>query len=504
MNTRPTPLLSIGTRLGAVFGVLVALLTALCLIVVLHLRSIRDDAGRLLEESREASLASRLLVLVQTFEEQLEFGADAPAPAVQKSLSSRLDAIRSILASLAGGPRDHVDPSRTEHQVEEIRLLATIETELAAVETAVSDPTRLHGAKLLAQARELAAILAEETHSEAQTANDDLLMHTSAAVTALVIAVAAAAIALCAALWFVWRGVVMPIRDLRDATLRLGQGQFVMPAGATRRRDEIGALSRAFEDMARRVSAAQEDLQQRVATRTRELMRAARFADLGVLAAGVAHEINNPLASIASCAEGLERRVARGEVAPAEQRDYLRTIASEAYRAREITGRLLAMARHDGGANATIDLGRSLRQAELMVRHQFEGSGVRLRIEAPDQGPFVHGDAGAIMQVFVNLIGNARDASPRGGEVIVCVRDEGADGVTIVVEDQGAGVPDELVDKIFDPFFTTKAPGEGTGLGLALVAAIVASHHGRIGVERTAKGGARFVVRLPAPAELAP
>jgi two-component system NtrC family sensor kinase len=292
------------------------------------------------------------------------------------------------------------------------------------------------------------------------------------------------------------RSIVLPIRRLTARVEELGRGPIGAPGSPLRSRDEIGVLARTFEEMASRVSLTQESLQERVEARTRELIRAARYADIGVLASGVAHEINNPLASIASCAEGLQRRLASGPVAADEQADYLGTIASEAYRARGITSRLLALARADRGAVDYVDLEPLLAQVEAITRHSLAERSVRLMLDvgAPDLG--CRGVAEELLQALVNLIRNAMDASPAGGAVRVGVHASGG-SVEIAVEDDGPGIPPGDEERIFDPFFTTKPPGRGTGLGLALVAAIAEAHAGRVDVGRADSGGARFTLVLP-------
>jgi len=299
---------------------------------------------------------------------------------------------------------------------------------------------------------------------------------------------------LCATLLLVLRTVVHPLRALRRRAEAVGRGDFG-PGPRFESRDEIGELARSFDEMAGKVAATQVALEDRVATRTRDLARAARYADLGVLAAGVAHEINNPLASIASCAEGLQRRIDRGTLDPREQADYLGTIVSEAYRARDITQRLLTLARNETQSFARIELPDLLEEVRRVTRHPLERRHVSLELES---GPplAVHGNAGELLQALVNLVLNARDASPEGGVVKLSTRRSGPLAV-IDVDDQGPGVPDQLVQRVFEPFFTTKAPGEGTGLGLSLVASIIESHEGTVLVSRSPSGGARFRLHLP-------
>jgi signal transduction histidine kinase len=247
--------------------------------------------------------------------------------------------------------------------------------------------------------------------------------------------------------------------------------------------------------MAGELQGMRAELEQRVEQRTREFVRAARLAGLGTLAAGIAHEINNPLASIASCAEGLERKLRNGGTTPEQQRDYLQIIAKEAYRAHEITSRLLEFARSDPGSPVTFAFGDLMRGIDVLLESRLRGRALRLELGCDPDLPPIRGHPSECKQVVLNLLHNAIDASPRGGTIRLTCRREGTEAV-LEVEDQGPGIPPEQIDRIFDPFFTTKEPGKGTGLGLAIVHRIVEAHGGHIEAHNTG-GGALFRVRVP-------
>jgi len=488
---------SLNKKLGLLYLGVLALLAGVCAVVVLQLVSMREDADRLLEESRELALAKDLDAHFESIDMLLRLRTSNPEDeVVHDLLETQLADVRAILTEMDAGPEHGDDPSRLEHQNEELELTGTIQRGLRVLDKRIDSPSELDAEEhaMVARMRQVGQELRRETDEEAEHATDDLRARSRRAVRTMAWTVVLVALALSATLLLVLRAVVFPLRALRQRAEAVARGEFEH-APASLSRDEIGDLARAFHDMARQVAATQGALEERVATRTRELARAARYADLGVLAAGVAHEINNPLASIASCAEGLHRRLERGTLAPEQQGEYLRTITSEAYRARDITQRLLTLARHEPAVTSRVPLAPLFEELERVTRHQLEQRGIKLLIDA-EEHVIVHGNSGELLQALVNLVLNARDACRTGGTVHVSVaRAEGA--VVIDVDDDGPGVPPELVERIFEPFFTTKGPGQGTGLGLSLVAAVVEGHKGTVAVSRSPAGGARFRLRIP-------
>jgi signal transduction histidine kinase len=385
------------------------------------------------------------------------------------------------------------------HQLRQHALdarLAVLEQRLIVESGDITDAEHAGIAAMRAQGK----ALEEEALDEAEHAERDLAQRSRSAVRTMLGAVAVAGLGLLATLGFVLRTVVRPLRQLERRAVAVGKGDLApRPDAALARDDEIGELARAFEDMAGKLASARTALEHRVATKERELARAARYADLGVLSAGVAHEINNPLATIATCAEGLLRRIERNGLEPGQAAEYFRTIVSEAYRARDITQRLLTLARAEPGPVTTVDLTVLLEELGRVTKHQLERRGIVLAIDASEPLE-VRGNSGELLQALVNLVLNARDASPADRPVRITATRAGTTGV-LDVDDAGAGVPPALVERIFEPVFTTKPPGEGTGLGLSLVASIVEGHGGSVVVMRSPQGGARFRVRIPlAPA----
>jgi signal transduction histidine kinase len=232
-----------------------------------------------------------------------------------------------------------------------------------------------------------------------------------------------------------------------------------------------------------------------------QMLLTERLTTAGRLAAGVAHELNNPLATIAGCAESLVAR-AREEafaVLPGAEdfRHYLGLIEEEAYRCKEITGSLLQFVRDPGSRRSPTDLNALLQKTGELLSHQSRFSSRRIAEELDPEVPALTVNEGQMRQVFLGLASNALEAMEGGGVLTIRSRRRRGE-VDVEFEDEGPGIPDELLGRIFDPFFTTKPPGQGTGLGLAIAQGIVADHGGRIEVTSRPGKGSLFRVVLPA------
>lgn len=228
--------------------------------------------------------------------------------------------------------------------------------------------------------------------------------------------------------------------------------------------------------------------------------RAEKLAAVGRLAAGIVHEINNPLATIAACAEALEQRIDEGEFDASESSadlvEYLGLIKSEAFRCKTITTDLLDFSRIRAGERTPIDTGDVVRSAANLISHQKRGVGITQAIEIEPGLPRVAADGGQIQQAVIALATNAIDAMHTGGTLTFRVFSKG-NRVVIEVADTGSGIPHDDMSKIFEPFFTTKEVGKGTGLGLSVCYGIVSEHGGRISVRSTAGKGTTFSIFLP-------
>jgi two-component system, NtrC family, sensor kinase len=233
----------------------------------------------------------------------------------------------------------------------------------------------------------------------------------------------------------------------------------------------------------------------------RAVARAEKLAAIGRLAAGVVHEINNPLATISACAEALESRVNedvfKDSVALNDFREYLGLIRSETFRCKTITNGLLDFSRARATPYAPISLGDVISSATRLLSHQQRGEGINFQIETPEDLPLVSGEAGQLQQAIIALATNAVDAMPLGGVVKISTRGNGK-SVLVEVSDTGVGIPPENLPKIFEPFFTTKEVGEGTGLGLAVCYGILTEHGGSLDVRSTVGVGTTFTISLPA------
>ncbi len=232
----------------------------------------------------------------------------------------------------------------------------------------------------------------------------------------------------------------------------------------------------------------------------RSVAQAEKLAAIGRLAAGIAHEINNPLATIASCAEAMRDRLAGapGERERRELVDDAAVIEEEAYRCKDILQALLEFARPPAATTAPCDLERVVERTVRLVRHNPKLRDVMLRTEVEPGLPQPVAHESHLVEALMALVLNAADAAPRGRITIRAERTEAA-GVVLAVEDDGPGVPVELRERIFDPFFTTKPPGQGTGLGLSVVYGLMEALGGRVRVESTAGCGSRFELLLPVP-----
>ncbi|MFN2483110.1 MAG: sensor histidine kinase, partial [Pyrinomonadaceae bacterium] len=261
--------------------------------------------------------------------------------------------------------------------------------------------------------------------------------------------------------------------------------------------DEVGLLASSFNEMSRKMA---DDIE-RLRAMGDQLVRTEKLAAAGSLAAGVAHEVNNPLASISSLVQILQARVPAdaADEPTAETREMLRVISQQIARITQVLRDMMDFARQRPPLRAPLDVNRVLGSSLRLAGFDKDFKRLVLSTDFDTSAPLVSADADQLQQVFLNLLLNARDAMmPAGGELRVSTcHDARAGEIVVEIADTGTGVAPEHLAHVFDPFFTTKPAGRGTGLGLAVCYGIVTAHGGRIEIAPNDGRGTRVIVALP-------
>jgi signal transduction histidine kinase len=300
-------------------------------------------------------------------------------------------------------------------------------------------------------------------------------------------------------------GIVVMIRRLLGKPLdRLLQTMARVEAGDLTARvapvssDELGLLAERFNRMADRLLEITDHQEEIIRERTEKLrgaeihaMQQEKLASLGVLSAGVAHEIGNPLAAISAVTQLLRRR----DQEP-ERIEKLDLILAHISRISSIVRRLGELARIQPVERSPVDLGEVIETTLTLARFDPRSKSIQVVTELAPGLPPILGVAPRLLEVFLNISLNAFDAMPVGGRLTVRAR-PARSGVEVEFEDAGAGMTDEVRARIFEPFFTTKPVGQGTGLGLAVSHRVVEDHGGTLEVESAPGRGTRFAVWLP-------
>lgn len=234
-----------------------------------------------------------------------------------------------------------------------------------------------------------------------------------------------------------------------------------------------------------------------------QLMQAEKLSSIGVLAAGVAHEINNPLSSVAGYAEALLRRLNDEKSLAEDPRlddfpKYLQVIIRESYRCKGIIDCLLSFSRKSDGSVCNVNINEILQEVLELVRHKSRYEKVEIKMNLQSDLPDVSGDPSGLRQVCMNLLMNAHQAIKGSGVVEISTSTNEQSMVLFQIRDTGCGISKDAIDQIWDPFFTTKDVGQGLGLGLAVTYNIVKRHGGDITVESRIGKGSKFTVRMPA------
>ncbi|MDI7266834.1 MAG: HAMP domain-containing sensor histidine kinase [Myxococcota bacterium] len=304
------------------------------------------------------------------------------------------------------------------------------------------------------------------------------------------------------------RLIVRPVERIAAAARRLGEGRDDARAQAAGGR-ELVELASAFNAMAEEVATHRRGMEEQIASLERvnaelrlaqeQVTRSAKLASVGQLAAGIAHEIGNPLTVVLGFFEVLE---SVEPIAP-EAREYLARMRAEAERVNRIIRNLLDYARAKPGPTEPTSVRSVVDSTVALLAPQKPFRGVEIRATTPADLPLVPASDDRLRQVLVNLLMNAAEAMGEGGGTVSVTAEwtalpDGRAGVRISVADTGPGIPAHMVGSLFDPFVTTKSPGAGTGLGLAVCLGIVEGLGGTMAAANLPEGGARFDLILPA------
>jgi len=290
-------------------------------------------------------------------------------------------------------------------------------------------------------------------------------------------------------LFFISTNVVRRLMLLINVVERTGKGSYPHLTIARKKgktNDEVGVLIDKFNDMEDQLASREAELE----NKNRELMQTKKLAAIGTLAAGVAHELNNPLNNIYLSTQVLAKEVS--ETCPPDMKEVFNDILSQTVRVKKIVGDLLEFARGREPHFQEIELASLVRG--IFKRFRNEGGSVASTLTSDQEEVSVWADQGQMEQVFINLFTNAVEAMAGRGELRVTISSTEA-LATIQVADSGPGIPRESLDKIFEPFFTTK--DKGTGLGLAIVYNLIKKNHGEIVVASEDSKGTVFTITLP-------
>ena len=499
-------------------GLLVAIVVTLSISSFMGVYAYRSLVRSLRSRAEELPLATELAARVSNL--RVSFTATGPlresehGTAVRPNAQDLLDGFQSkyeaVIAKLdeycqklEQNDQDEVPiGSRGQEQAAVTRLRESL-NDIASLTVAPDWPTDASRANGVTKKLEVAQDLTAELPSYLHRRIHDLAgevrtrYHTLIIITWLATITALGTFTLFVQLFYRW--VFRPLRVLIKGSRVVAAGNFSYRI-ALDTHDEMAELAGAMNQMTARFQAIRDDLDRQVQVRTKQVVRSEQLASVGFLAAGVAHEINNPLASIAMCAESLEGRLT--EIVPVESENativvrYLRMIQTEAFRCKEITEKLLDFSRLGDVQHQTTDLRELIQGVIEMVRHlgKYQEKQILFPTGEPVLAPV---NAQEIKQVVLNLITNALDSVEPGGALSIELHAAG-DLAEMVFTDNGCGMTDDVLEHLFEPFFTRKRGGQGTGLGLSIVFRIVADHGGQIDAASAGPGqGSQFRVTLP-------
>jgi len=293
-----------------------------------------------------------------------------------------------------------------------------------------------------------------------------------------------------------------PLRELEEAMHRVAEGDFMATAPAPTSDPEIASLTASFTQMRDRLKDTMISLELAVDNlhdKQEQLVEVEKLASLGRVAAGVAHEINNPLAVINEKAGLLQDFLAvSGEFKHRERfGTLLEGITDSVKRCRTITHQLLGHARRVEVTVEPIELNREVQRVQEYLQSEIAAKEIRLQITLAENLPTAHTDRVEFGQVLINIVKNAIDAAPKGGTIAIGTRAKNQRWLQVTVGDNGPGIPADQLKQLFEPFFTTKDKGKGTGLGLFVSRGIMKKLGGKILVESVVDFGTVFTLELP-------
>jgi len=424
----------------------------------------------------------------------------------------QLELSRQVFAQYKTVFEDTVKRGRDPDPYQDTQLVALIDRTFGELEAAIE---QFAGPQAVAASKTLAADdLVAKRHASLLKAIDDLRNEVAKdmydrialakrdygrSLTIISIASIVAGLLVVSLISLVSGWVFRPIRDLQAGVKRVTEGNFsepiVLDSG-----DELEDLAAAFNGMTTRLHGVYRDLESQVDERSKQLVLSERMVSVGFLAAGVAHEINNPLASIAFCSEALESRLkdylARNPVETEVISKYLKMIQQEAFRCKGITGRLLEFSRVGERRREPTDLSELVQSVLAIAQHLQSCRGKRIVFQP--YSSIVAGVCGEdIKSVVLNLVVNALESMEDGGVLTITLKGVGADA-ELMFTDTGCGMTTETLNNIFEPFYTRSRTGKGTGLGLFISHHIVSQHDGDINAASAGPGlGTTFTVRFP-------
>jgi len=285
---------------------------------------------------------------------------------------------------------------------------------------------------------------------------------------------------------YISRKIATSLKFVESIALSISKGDFHHKVVAVPSDDEVGSVIKA-------VNAMSEDL----AEREEELMQAKKLSSLGILTAGVAHELTNPLNNISMTAQTFQDVYA--SLTDEERISFMTTVESETDRIRDVVSNLMDFAKPRELTLQMADLNNVIRRTLPLIRNMIEVANLDIELDLDPRLPQVVIDESQMRQVLINLISNAVQASDPRMSITICTRSRASGGIEVAVSDTGKGIPAEQIEHLFDPFFTTKGEG-GTGLGLSITYGIIKRHNGDIRVVSTPGEGSTFIVWLPTAA----